>query len=248
VIVFDDVHKAFGGRAVLRGVSLTVARGSVHFVIGESGGGKSVLVKHVVGLVRPDRGSIRYDGRELVGLSEAGFREVRRSCQMIFQSATLFDGLTLLENVAMPLRQRFGLPKREAYERARDALERVHATALGDRLPAEVGAGVRKRIAVARAIALEPRTILYDEPTTSLDPVAARRTDRLIREMADRFGITSFVVSHDLVSVHTGDRVSFLESGRVAFEGTPEELAASRDPAVRRFVHGERRLGAPGGP
>ncbi len=241
MISFRDVRKSFGGRTVLDGVSLTVRSGTVHFVVGESGAGKSVLVKHVVGLVVPDSGSIEYDGRELVGLDEAGFREVRRSCQMIFQSATLFDSLSLLDNVAMPLERRFGLGRREARDRAAAALERVRAGAEAERLPAEVGPGVRKRVAVARALALEPRAILYDEPTTGLDPVAARRTDRLIRETADSLGITSVVVSHDLVSLRTGDRVSFLHDGRIGFEGTPRELLESTDPAVHRFVHGERR-------
>jgi len=236
MIVFTDVAKGFGEKPVLRGVSLTVRAGTVHFVLGESGAGKSVLVKQVVGLVRPDAGSIVLDGQELVGLDERGFRAVRERCQLIFQAATLFDGLTLLENVAMPLRRRFGLSHVEARARARAALERVHAVEQGERLPAEVGSGVKKRVAVARALALAPRVLLYDEPTTSLDPVAARRTDRLIRDTADGLGITSVVVSHDLVSVRTGDRVTFLHEGRVRFDGTPHELFGSDDAVVRRFV------------
>jgi len=240
MIVFGDVFKSFGDLPVLRGVTLTVRAGTVHHVIGQSGAGKSVLVKLVVGLVRPDAGSIVLAGQELSGLDEHGFREVRERCQLIFQAATLFDGLTLLENVAMPLRRRFGLSAAEARGRAQAALERVRALEQAARSPAEVGAGVRKRVAVARALALEPRVLLYDEPTTSLDPVAARRTDRLIRETTDDLGLTSVVVSHDLVSVRTGDRVSFLHEGRVRFDGEPRELFACDDPVVRRFVTGGR--------
>jgi phospholipid/cholesterol/gamma-HCH transport system ATP-binding protein len=240
MIVFSDVSKSFGDVVVLRGVSLTVRAGTVHYIVGESGAGKSVLVKQVVGLVHPDGGSIRLDGQELVGLDERGFRAVRERCQLIFQSATLFDALSLLENVAMPLRRRFGLSHAEAQTRARVALGRVRGLEVAERLPGEVGAGVRKRVAVARALALEPRVLLYDEPTTSLDPIAARRTDRLIRETADGLGLTSVVVSHDLVSVRTGDRVSFLHEGRVRFDGTPADLFASDDAVVRRFVAGGR--------
>jgi phospholipid/cholesterol/gamma-HCH transport system ATP-binding protein len=237
MISFSGVYKAFGNQQVLRGVSLEVRPGELHFVIGESGAGKSVLIKQLVGLVRPDRGSIHFSGRELVGLDETQFREIRRSCQMVFQSATLFDALTLAENVAMPVRKRFELSTREAAERARVALVQVHVEALSDRLPAQVGAGVRKRVAIARALALRPQAILYDEPTTSLDPVAARRTDRLIREAADTLGITSLVVTHDLISVKNGDRVAFLHEGQIRFDGTPAEVFAIDDVVVRRFVH-----------
>jgi phospholipid/cholesterol/gamma-HCH transport system ATP-binding protein len=244
VIELVDIHKRFAERAVLCGVSLTVPRGELHFIVGESGAGKSVLIKQIVGLVRPDSGSIRFEGRELVGLDEEGFREVRAACQMIFQSATLFDALTLLDNVAMPLCKRFGLSAEDGAARARAALERVHVSSVADRLPAEVGAGVRKCVAVARALALGPRAMLYDEPTTSLDPVSARRMDRLIRDTADGLGVTSVVVSHDLQSVKSGDRVSFLHEGRVHFQGTPSELFASDDAVVRRFVRAAPALDA----
>lgn len=240
MLIFRDVHKRFGPTPVLRGVSFEVRAGEVHFVLGESGAGKSVLIKQVVGLLAPDAGSIRLAGRELVGIGEAGFRDVRRLCQMIFQSATLFDGLTLLENVAMPLRKRCGLSMREAARRAVEALANVHVGDLATCLPADVGRGVQKRVAIARALVLAPRVLLYDEPTTALDPVAARRTDRLIRDTALRDGITSLVVSHDLASVRSADRVTFLHEGRVAFSGTPSELFACDVPAVHRFVHGER--------
>ncbi len=238
----DGIHKRFGEQEVLRGVSLTADPGQVCFVIGESGAGKSVLIKQIVGLLTPDRGSIRLGGNEVVGLSERALLEVRKSCQLIFQHATLFEALTVLENVAMPIAKRFRVPWREAEGRARTALERVHAEHLGPRLPSELGAGVNKRVAIARALALEPKVMLYDEPTTSLDPVAARRMDRLIAEMARRFGLTSVVVSHDLTSVRLiGDHVTFLHEGQVRFAGPPAALFASHDPVVRRFVDAARR-------
>jgi phospholipid/cholesterol/gamma-HCH transport system ATP-binding protein len=241
MIAFEDVHKSFGDNRVLRGVSLSVARGSVHFVIGKSGAGKSVLIKQVVGLLQPDAGRVVLDGRDLTGLDESGFIEIRRRAQLIFQHATLFDSLTVLDNVAMPIQKRRRIPRADAERQAIAALERVHAADLAPRLPAQLGAGVKKRVAIARAIALAPEILLYDEPTTSLDPVAARRTDRLVREMADTLALTSLVVSHDLDSVRAiGDRVTFLDDGLVRFDGTPRELFASDDEAVRAFV-GARR-------
>jgi phospholipid/cholesterol/gamma-HCH transport system ATP-binding protein len=192
--------------------------------------------------LRPDAGRVLFDGDDVTGLGERELFAVRRRCQLIFQHATLFDALPVWENVAMPLRKRFRLSRREARERAIAALGKVHAAHLQAQLPAELGAGVKKRIAIARAIALEPEALLYDEPTTSLDPVAARRTDRLIREMADELSLTSLVVSHDLVSVRTtGDRVTFLQDGLVRFDGTPAEMFASRDEEVSGFVHGTSR-------
>jgi phospholipid/cholesterol/gamma-HCH transport system ATP-binding protein len=243
-IRFVDVHKRFGDNRVLEGVSLDVAQGSVHFVIGESGVGKSVLIKQVVGLLRPDSGRVEFDGRDLTGLDEAGYFSVRERCQMIFQNATLFDGLTVRENVAMPLCKRFRVARQEARRRAREALEMVQARHLEDRLPGTLGQGVRKRVAIARALALEPEALLYDEPTTGLDPVAARRTDRLIRDMADRLGLTSLVVSHDLQSVRAiGDRVTFLHQGSVCFEGSAGDLFSSENSVVRRFVEAGARRG-----
>lgn len=239
MIRFENLHKGFDGKQVLRGISLTVARGSVHFIIGRSGAGKSVLIKQLVGLLRPDSGRALFDGICVTDMSESELFAIRRRCQLIFQHATLFDAMSVLENVAMPLRKRFDLRRDEANDRALDALDKVHSRSMADRLPTELGAGVRKRVAIARAIGLEPEALLYDEPTTSLDPVAARRTDRLIREMADRLGLTSLVVSHDLTSVRDiGDRVTFLHRGKVCFDGTPDELFSSRDADVSNFVHG----------
>ncbi len=242
IISLRDVDKAFDGRPVLRGVSVTVMPRTVHFIIGASGVGKSVTIKQMVGLLRPDRGRIELDGEDVTDLDEPGWLVKRRRFQMIFQHATLFDALTVLENVAMPVAKRFRLRAAAAEPRAREALRAVHAEALAARMPAELGLGVRKRVAIARALALLPEVLLYDEPTTGLDPVAARRTDRLIRETVDALGLTALVVSHDLASVRgIGDVVTFLHEGRVHFAGPPAQLFAATDPVLRAFVHGEQR-------
>ncbi len=244
MIAFDDVYKRFGDKQVLAGVSLRIDAGKVHFIIGESGAGKSVLIKQVVGLIKPDRGAVRFCGADVVPMGEAELLGVRRRCQMIFQHATLFDALSVLENIAMPLRKRFGLGRRQAQAKAREALALVHVLHTAERLPSELGAGVQKRVAIARALALEPEVLLYDEPTTSLDPIAARRTDRLIAETTFRLGLTSVVVSHDMTSVRAiADRVAMLHEGRICFDGTATELGSSDLEAVRRF----RGDVAPGG-
>jgi phospholipid/cholesterol/gamma-HCH transport system ATP-binding protein len=246
IIRYADVYKSFGDHPVLRGVSLTVFPGTVHFVIGASGVGKSVAIKQLVGLLRPDSGLVEFDGTDLSSLDERGFFAVRKRCQMIFQHSTLFDAMTVLENVSMPVQKRFHLSRAKAEQRARGALSLVHAGDLSDRMPSTLGKGVRKRVAIARALVLEPEVLLYDEPTTGLDPVSARRIDRLIREMAHELDLTSVVVSHDLASVRDiGDWVTFLHEGRVCFDGPPDDLFASSDPNVRGFVHGSGSRWAP---
>lgn len=246
IIRFENVHKAFEGHAVLKGVSFSVLPGSVHFVIGASGVGKSVAIKQLVGLLAPDSGRVEFDGMDVSSLDERGFFPIRKRCQMIFQHSTLFDAMTVLENVAMPVQKRFRVSRSEAENRARHALALVQGEGLATRMPSTLGQGVQKRVAIARALALEPEVLLYDEPTTGLDPVAARRTDRLIREMAHELALTSVVVSHDLASVRgIGDWVTFLHQGEVGFDGSPDDLFASSDPVIRGFVHGAGPRWAP---
>jgi phospholipid/cholesterol/gamma-HCH transport system ATP-binding protein len=242
VISFVDVKKSFGERQILRGVTFDVADGEVFFVIGQSGVGKSVLVKHVVGFVRPDSGEIRLDGQEVSRLSEEELMPVRRKCAMVFQHATLFDSMTCAENVALPLRKHHGLSADDALAEAELLLARVNMEAFGSRLPAELGDGMRKRVAIARALALEPRYMLFDEPTTGLDPVSARRVDRLIRDLASGLGVTCVVVSHDLRSIFdVADRIAMLYHGEVRMLGTPAEFRAAPDPVVEQFVNGRAR-------
>jgi phospholipid/cholesterol/gamma-HCH transport system ATP-binding protein len=239
VISFRHVKKSFGDKAVLRDVSFDVPDGQVFFIIGQSGVGKSVLIKHLVGLLYPDDGEIWLDGEEVSRFDEARMYPVRMKCAMVFQHATLFDSMTCAENVALPLRKHKGLKPREALAEARRRLVQVHMAEFGDRYPPELGDGMRKRVAIARALTLDPRYVLFDEPTTSLDPVSARRVDKLIRELSDTLGVTSVVVSHDLVSIFSiADRVVMLYQGLVRILGTPDELRRSPDGIVEQFITG----------
>jgi phospholipid/cholesterol/gamma-HCH transport system ATP-binding protein len=239
VIEFRGIRKSFGPKVVLDGVDLVIPKGEVFFLIGASGAGKSVLIKHLIGLLKPDSGEIFLDGRDVSRLDNAALYEVRRVCAMVFQHSTLFDSMTCAENVALPLRKHRGLPMKEALAEARRRLEVVHMHAHADRYPAELGDGMRKRVAIARALTVDPRYVLFDEPTTSLDPVSARRVDRLIRELSDKLGVTSVVVSHDLASIFSiADRVAFLYKGTLRKVGTPAEFRESDDPIVRQFTRG----------
>lgn len=238
MIELRGVHKSFGAQAVLRGLDLRVERGEVMFVIGTSGVGKSVTIKHVIGILQPDRGEILVDGKPVQGLKEREYYPIRKRCGMVFQHSTLFDSLSLLENVELPLRKHGRLRATAARERARALLEIVHMEAFADRYPAELGDGMRKRAAIARTLALDPEAILFDEPTTGLDPVSARRVDALIRELKGR-GLTQIVVSHDLTSVFgSADRIAFIYRGAVHALGTPLEIRASDDPVVQQFIAG----------
>jgi phospholipid/cholesterol/gamma-HCH transport system ATP-binding protein len=239
MIEFRGIRKAFGGVEVLRGMSLRIDKGEVLFIIGTSGVGKSVTIKHLAGLIRPDAGEIWLDGRRIDQLDERAFFEVRKRCAMVFQHATLFDSMTILENVALPLRKHKRLGEADAAAEARKRLESVHLVEFADRYPAELGDGLRKRAAIARALTLDPAYVLFDEPTTGLDPVSARRVDRLIRELADRLGVTCVVVSHDLTSIFSiADRIALIYQGVVYKLGTPTELRTSDDPVVRQFIQG----------
>ncbi|HUJ61903.1 MAG TPA: ATP-binding cassette domain-containing protein [Kofleriaceae bacterium] len=252
-VEWRDVHKAFDGKPVLRGLSLGVAKGEVLFVIGTSGVGKSVTIKQLIGLVPIDRGEIWFDGQRVDRLRERELYALRRRIGMVFQSSTLFDAMTLAENVALPLRKHKQLRHAAALVEARALLERVHMAEYADRHPAELSDGMRKRAAIARTLAVcpagpaapgqlhsGPEVVLFDEPTTGLDPVSARRIDRLIRELADELGVTAIVVSHDPTSVFgIADRVAMLYQGVVHALATPAELRASPDPIVQQFITGQ---------
>ncbi|MBX3181835.1 MAG: ATP-binding cassette domain-containing protein [Polyangiaceae bacterium] len=239
MIRFVDVKKSFGPKQVLKGVSFDVNLGEVFFIIGASGVGKSVLIKHLIGLLYPDGGEIWLDGEEVSRFSERAMYRVRKKCAMVFQHSTLFDSMTCAENVALPLRKHRGLKPREALSEAHRLLERVRMREFADRYPAALGDGMRKRIAIARALTLEPQYVLFDEPTTSLDPVSARRVDTLIRQLSDELGVTSIVVSHDLVSIFTiADRIVMLYGGHVKLLGTPDDFRNSTDGIIQQFIHG----------
>jgi phospholipid/cholesterol/gamma-HCH transport system ATP-binding protein len=237
---FKGVEKAFAGKAVLKGMNLAVTKGEVMFIIGTSGVGKSVTIKHLIGLLRIDAGEIWFDGQRVDQLPERKLAALRKRIGMVFQSSTLFDSMTLAENVALPLRKHQNLGWDASLEQARVRLAQVYMAEHADRYPAELSDGMRKRAAIARTLALQPDVVLFDEPTTGLDPVSARRIDRLIRELADKLGVTAIVVSHDPPSIFgIADRVAFLYRGVVHVIATPAELRASPDPIVQQFIRGQ---------
>jgi phospholipid/cholesterol/gamma-HCH transport system ATP-binding protein len=239
-IEFKGVKKAFGSKPVLRGMDLAVTKGEVMFIIGTSGVGKSVTIKHLVGLLRVDEGEIWFDGARVDRLSERQMEPLRRRIGMVFQSSTLFDSMTLEENVALPLRKHGNLSHKDALVEAHKRLTQVYMDEHAERYPTELSDGMRKRAAIARTLALSPEVVLFDEPTTGLDPVSARRIDRLIRELATTLGVTAIVVSHDPPSIFgTADRVAFIYQGIVHCVATPAELRASDDPVVQQFITGQ---------
>jgi len=238
VIELQDVHKAFGPKQVLTGFTLTVRDGETLVLIGYSGTGKSVALKHIVGLLHPDAGEVIVDGRMVPELDRAELNAVRRDIGYVFQFAALFDSMTVAENVALGLRNR-DLPEAEIVERVQEALALVDLTGTDERAPAELSGGMRKRVGLARAIALKPRYILYDEPTTGLDPVTAAVIDRLVVRTREHLGVTGVVVTHDMRSAYTvGDRIAMLYEGRVRQVGTVEEIRETDDPVVRQFIEG----------
>jgi phospholipid/cholesterol/gamma-HCH transport system ATP-binding protein len=239
-IEYRAVAKAFGGQPVLRDMSLAIRRGEVMFIIGTSGVGKSVTIKLLIGLLRLDRGEIWFDGQRIDQLAERALVPLRKRIGMVFQSSTLFDSMTLAENVALPLRKHRRLAWPAALDEARRRLAQVYMAEHAERYPAELSDGMRKRAAIARTLALDPEVVLFDEPTTGLDPISARRIDRLIRELASGLGVTAVVVSHDPPSIFgTADRVALLYQGVVHALATPADLRASPDPIVQQFITGQ---------
>ncbi len=238
MIQFQDLYKGFDGKQVLAGITLDIRDGETLVIIGYSGSGKSVLLKHIVGLLHPDAGDVIVDGRAVSALDRAGLTAVRREIGYVFQFAALFDSMTVADNVALGLRRR-DLAEEEIQERVREALALVDLTGTDEQLPAELSGGMRKRVGIARAIALRPRYILYDEPTTGLDPVTSAVMDRLMVRTREHLGVTGVVVTHDMRSAYTvGDRIAMLYEGRIRQVGPVAEIRETDDPVVRQFIEG----------
>jgi len=247
MIEFRGLHKSFGTQAVLRGVDLTVEDGETLVLLGPSGTGKSVLLKHAIGLLEPDAGDVIVDGQSISSATPSQLRRVRRSVGNVFQNSALFDSMTVLENLALALMDEKDLRSAETCRgEAAELLRRVNMDEVVlDKRPAELSGGMRKRVGVARAIASRPKYLLYDEPTTGLDPVNAETIDQLILELRKKLGVTSIVVTHDLDSAfQVGDRIALLFEGKVHAIGTPQEILASEDPVVYKFVRRGRGIAA----
>jgi phospholipid/cholesterol/gamma-HCH transport system ATP-binding protein len=224
---------------VLRGVSLDIQRGEAVVIIGRSGGGKSILLKHLIGLLQPDSGTVRVDGEDITAMDERNLLRVRRKYGMLFQMAALFDSLTVEENVGFVLRRQGLESEAEIRRRVAEALEMVELPGIGHKMPSELSGGMRKRVGLARAIVYRPEIVLYDEPTTGLDPIAADNIDRLIRRVWETLHVTSIAVTHDMKSARTiSNRILMLHEGRIYSEGPTAEILESADPVIHRFVNG----------
>lgn len=239
-IRIKDLHKSFGLQYVLRGLSLDIERHKTNIIIGGSGQGKSVLMKHLMGLLPPDEGDILVDGQSIVGLRDMEMRKIQRKFGMVFQYAALFDSQNVMENIAFPLMERYRLPRKEVVDRVRQMLERLglsQTAGIEEKFPAELSGGMRKRVGLARALIDRPEILLYDEPTTGLDPIGTKNVDNMIRQTADEFGVTSVVISHDMASTfRIGDRIAMLYEGKIITCGTPAEIMKDPHPVLREFV------------
>jgi len=239
MIEVRDIFKSFGTLRVLNGASLRVEAGESVAIIGRSGCGKSVLLKQIIGLQPPDRGEILIDGANIVGMNERRLLQVRRKFGMLFQSSALFDSMSVAENVGFALRRDRQMTEGQIARKVAETLELVDLPGTESRKPAELSGGMRKRVGLARALACQPQIVLYDEPTTGLDPVMADSIDQLILRVCERLKVTSVVVTHDMRSARrVGRRILMLHQGRVYAEGSPEAMFASADPVVRQFVEG----------
>ncbi len=242
-IEFRNIHKSFGDQEVLKGVNLCVKKGETMVILGASGSGKSVLIKHTIGLLIPDSGTVLIDGEPTENLSESGFQHIRKKVAMLFQRSALFDSMNVFENVAFSLYEHTDMTEQEIKERVGEKLGLVGLTGVEDKMPADLSGGMQKRVALARAIALEPEAILYDEPTTGLDPITARKIDELIRDMQKVLNVTSIVVTHDIDSAFlVADRMALLYEGQMAFVGSVDDIRTTDNPQVREFISGGRDI------
>jgi len=243
MIELSKVRKSFGDQVVLRSISFSLEAGESVAIIGRSGTGKSVLIKHLVGLLSPDEGAVRVEGQDLVGMSERQMLSVRQKFGMLFQGAALFDSMNVHENIAFPLRRSGVTDGAEINRRVESVLGLVELPGVGSKMPSELSGGMQKRVGLARAIVHRPQIILYDEPTTGLDPVVADSIDQLMMRVRDQYSVTSIVITHDMrCARRMGQRIIYLREGQVYLDAPAEEVFNSEDPQVSRFIRGEADL------
>jgi phospholipid/cholesterol/gamma-HCH transport system ATP-binding protein len=240
VIRVESLCKSFDGQQVLRGVTLDVATGEIMIIIGRSGGGKSVLLKHFLGLLRPDSGRILLDGTDITRLRGKRMDQIRERYGVVFQGGALFDSMTVFDNVAFPLREKTTLSATKIAERVQEKLGQVGLTGMGHKYPEEVSGGMKKRVAIARALVTEPEIVFFDEPTTGLDPVLVNTIHHLILDLHGKFRFTAVMVSHEIPEIfQIAQRVAMLHEGKIVETGTPEAIQGSRSPVVQQFIRGE---------
>jgi phospholipid/cholesterol/gamma-HCH transport system ATP-binding protein len=239
VIELQDLHKRFGTKEVLRGMSLSVEKGESVVIVGGSGTGKSVTLKHIIGLIKPDSGHVLVDGTDLCCMKPLELNRFRQRFGMSFQEGALFDSMSVFENIAFPLRRHTKMTEQEIRARVAECLALVHLEGVDSKRPSELSGGMRRRVGFARAISLEPAILLFDEPTTGLDPVISDVVADLIREMDETLHTTTVTITHDMkVAFKIADRVAMLHGGKIIAEGTPEEFQRSQNPYVQQFVEG----------
>ncbi len=239
MIEVRGLHKTLGAQDVLRGVDLDIAAGETCVIMGRSGCGKSVLLKHLIGLMKPTRGEVIIEGENITGLEERKLGVIRKKVGILFQSGALFDSMNVGENIAFPLKESGMRNKREIADRVAEALEMVDLAGEEEKMPENLSGGMRKRVGLARTIVGRPACILYDEPTTGLDPIASDSINHMIRRLQKRLSVTSVVVTHDMkTAFHTADRIAYLHDGLIYFHDVPDILRASTDPVIVDFIHG----------
>jgi len=240
MIVIRGLKKAFQGQEILCGVDMTVPEGIITAVIGKSGEGKSVLLKHIIGLLTQDAGDILFQGEALSAMSRSERQAFRRHCSYMFQNMALFDSMTVFDNIALPLRETERLPEPQVAKRVKELCERLELSGVLGKYSSQISGGMQKRVALARALVNEPKLVLFDEPTTGLDPIRKASVLSLIDQSRRQFGFTALLVSHDIPDIFgIVGHVAMLDGGRIVFEGTPAEIVASTDPLVRHFLAGE---------
>jgi phospholipid/cholesterol/gamma-HCH transport system ATP-binding protein len=239
MIRVEGLVKNIGVQEILRGVDLEVGHGETLAIIGRSGGGKSVLLKHLIGLMRPDAGQIWIEGENITGMTERRLASIRQKVGILFQGSALFDSMTVAENIAFPLREAGERDPKVLRQRVSQILEVMELAGQEEKMPVNLSGGMKKRVGLARSIIRQPSCILYDEPTSGLDPVVSDSINRLIRRLQQRFGVTSIVVTHDMKNAfHVADRIAYLHDGRIYFHGTPDDLRLSTDKVIQDFLLG----------